>query len=82
MEVRNSEQREAARDWFDGDDLERDGEPVLVDTAVRPMPTHDCSHTQSSSVRISAMGGNTLTSTKGKVSAPSKGQHGTEIQGR
>ena len=31
IEGRNSEQGEAARDWFDIDDLERDGEPVLKD---------------------------------------------------
>jgi DNA-binding transcriptional MerR regulator len=31
IEGRNSEQGEAARDWFDVDNLERDGEPVLMD---------------------------------------------------
>ncbi|TKR25891.1 toprim domain-containing protein [Natronomonas salsuginis] len=33
IEGRNSEQGEAARDWFDADDLERDGEPVLNDAS-------------------------------------------------
>ena len=31
IEGRNSERGEKARDWFDADDLERDGEPVLKD---------------------------------------------------
>lgn len=31
IEGRNSEDCEAASDWFDSDDLERDGEPVLQD---------------------------------------------------
>ncbi|WP_338739375.1 bifunctional DNA primase/polymerase [Haloplanus salilacus] len=33
VEVRNSEEGKEAREWFDADDLERDGEPVLKDTS-------------------------------------------------
>jgi DNA-binding transcriptional ArsR family regulator len=45
IEARNSEQGDEARNWFDADDLERDGEPVLKDesgsaNAYAPLLTH------------------------------------------